>query len=64
MIENLLYIFFIFRADEDEQREITYEIIVEGSYSFLHDATCKQKHGIRSIYRGMTIKHFWDTLNK
>lgn len=48
----------------EEQPECHYEVIVEGSYSFLHDVTCAIKKPIKSPYRSATIKQFWTTLKR
>ncbi|XP_054162649.1 KICSTOR complex protein SZT2-like [Oppia nitens] len=42
--------------------ECHYEVIVEGSYNFLHDVTCAARKPIKSAYRSATIRQFWTTI--
>ncbi|XP_063962374.1 KICSTOR complex protein SZT2-like isoform X2 [Lytechinus pictus] len=47
----------------DSSRHVTdIEIIMEGSYEFLHDITCPMKKGPQNHYRTKVVKNFWQTL--
>ncbi|XP_030851684.1 KICSTOR complex protein SZT2, partial [Strongylocentrotus purpuratus] len=47
----------------ESSRHVTdIEIIMEGSYEFLHDITCPMKKGPQNHYRTKVVKNFWQTL--
>ncbi|XP_071484492.1 KICSTOR complex protein SZT2-like [Diadema antillarum] len=44
-------------------RHVTHvEIIMEGSYEFLHDITCPMKNSRQNTYRTKVVRNFWQTL--
>lgn len=68
--------FFLFIShasdDQDDQKLLKYEIVLESSYNFLHDVNYyakfikqkKEKKAFNSPYRTTTVKQFLATLKK
>lgn len=50
--------------DYYETPECSYEVIIEGTYNFIHDVTCQVKRPIRSPFRLSAVKQFWATIRR